>query len=677
MRYGQMSAAAVKRLTVPRLDGGLNQSGAAHRIADNQLADGVNLWWQEGALRTRPGFQTGLTPWRPAGEGVTRLFSREDGSDREMRERQPVRRFVERRGLAGGAASYVVGTLYADGTVRTSGAVTLTGPDSGPFANDHGLVVDWWEAPLVFFGCGKVYRLEAGSLTDIGGEIPIPRLLIGGRGVPSPSSEPVIQTGVGESRNLLTPKFRAVYTTDGKCSAFYLPLQGLDNAPVTAALTLAAGTVTHTVPAGASAGGLGADGYRLHLDRARGCVWFTDAAGNAAMPPFRQANNLDITASKADETGRDRIFGMTFSTWFGGDPTNMGGGTRLFLGGNPRCPGRVYWSQFNTPLYFPEYNYSVVGREDELVTAFGHQGDNLVLFKEREVYAVNYVQRPLDAEKITDLTTLGAYFPVTQLHSSIGCGAPGTVTLCGGRLVWADRGRVYMLSGVDAYSRANVRKLSAPVEKALAAFAPADWREASAGVYAGRYVLLVGGSFFLLPAEEGVLRRLAGTAGETAAQSLLNWSRWEPPEGARPLWLTAREESAALLAEAALPGGAVALGMCLDGDDDRVPLTVDGETVERPVAWLAATKAFDCGAPDRRKAFLSVRAGLVVDNLRPAMAAYVTEDGVCPDPVLLPPEGGWLRRIPGAARARRLGLRLEGTGTVEIDGVTLLYRLLG
>lgn len=187
----------------------------------------------------------------------------------------------------------------------------------------------------------------------------------------------------------------------------------------------------------------------------------------------------------------------------------------------------------------------------------------------------------------------------------------------------------------------------------------------------------MGGSFFLLPAEEGVLRRLAGTAGETAAQSLLNWSRWEPPEGARPLWLTAREESAALLAEAALPGGAVTLGMCLDGDDDRVPLTVDGETAERPVAWLAATKAFDCGAPDRRKAFLSVRAGLAVDNLRPAMAAYVTEDGVCPDPVLLPPEGGWLRRIPGAARARRLGLRLEGTGTVEIDGVTLLYRLLG
>ena len=117
--------------------------------------------------------------------------------------------------------------------------------------------------------------------------------------------------------------------------------------------------------------------------------------------------------------------------------------------------------------------------------------------------------------------------------------------------------------------------------------------------------------------------------------------------------------------------------MCLDGDDDRVPLTVDGETAERPVAWLAATKAFDCGAPDRRKAFLSVRAGLAVDNLRPAMAAYVTEDGVCPDPVLLPPEGGWRRRIPGAARARRLGLRLEGTGTVEIDGVTLLYRLLG
>ena len=72
-----------------------------------------------------------------------------------------------------------------------------------------------------------------------------------------------------------------------------------------------------------------------------------------------------------------------------------------------------------------------------------------------------------------------------------------------------------------------------------------------------------------------------------------------------------------------------------------------------------------------------MRAGLAVDNLRPALVTYVTEEGDCPDPVTLPPEGGWLRRIPGAARARRLGLRLEGTGMVEIDGVTLLYRLLG
>ena len=563
MRYGEMNGTAVKRLTVPRLDGGLNQSSAASRIADNQLADCVNLWWQEGALRTRPGFQTGPLPWRPAGEGVTRLFSREDGADRVEGERIPLRRFVERRGLTGSAAAYTVGALRADGAVSYSGTVTLTGPASGPFANDHGMVVDWWEAPLVFFGCGRVYRLEAGSLTDVSGEIPVPRLLIGGRGVPTPSSAPVAQAGVGESRNLLTPKFRALYTTDGKCSAFYLPLKSLDNAPVTAALTLAAGTVTHTVPAGASSGGLGTDGYRLHLDRGRGCVWFTDASGNAAMPPFRQADNLEITASKADETGRDRIYGMTFSTWFGGDPASVGGGTRLFLSGNPRCPGRVYWSQFNNPLYFPEYNYSVVGREDEPVTAFGRQGDNLVLFKEREIYAVNYVQRPLDTEKVTDLTVLGAYFPVTQLHNSIGCGAPGTVALCGGRLLWADRGRVYLLSGVDAYNRANVRKLSAPVEKALAAFTPADWRNASAGVYAGRYFLLVGGVFFLLEAEAGVLRRLAGTIGEEAAQALLNWSRWEPAEGVRPLWLTAREEGAALLAEAALPGGAAALGLRL------------------------------------------------------------------------------------------------------------------
>lgn len=58
MRIPKMQASPQYRVTVPKLDGGVNLKDAPHLVEDNQLTDVCNMWWQDQALRTRPGLKT-------------------------------------------------------------------------------------------------------------------------------------------------------------------------------------------------------------------------------------------------------------------------------------------------------------------------------------------------------------------------------------------------------------------------------------------------------------------------------------------------------------------------------------------------------------------------------------------------------------------------------------------
>ena len=58
-------------LTFPRLDGGLNLRDDETNLKPNESPDMLNLWWEDGALRTRPGEKSfwanaaihGSAPW--------------------------------------------------------------------------------------------------------------------------------------------------------------------------------------------------------------------------------------------------------------------------------------------------------------------------------------------------------------------------------------------------------------------------------------------------------------------------------------------------------------------------------------------------------------------------------------------------------------------------------------
>ena len=58
MRIPKMQASPQYRVTIPKLDGGVNLKDAPHLVEDNQLTNVCNMWWQDQALRTRPGLKT-------------------------------------------------------------------------------------------------------------------------------------------------------------------------------------------------------------------------------------------------------------------------------------------------------------------------------------------------------------------------------------------------------------------------------------------------------------------------------------------------------------------------------------------------------------------------------------------------------------------------------------------
>lgn len=66
---------------------------------------------------------------------------------------------------------------------------------------------------------------------------------------------------------------------------------------------------------------------------------------------------------------------------------------RLFLGGNTVYHNRDYYSQMNDPTYFPDTNYSILGRDETPVAGYSLVSDKLVTYKNNELNNANMILR--------------------------------------------------------------------------------------------------------------------------------------------------------------------------------------------------------------------------------------------------------------------------------------------
>lgn len=670
------------RLRLPALSGGLDLAAEPDAIDDRRLSEGMNLWWERGALRTRPGVyceegrcETLFTPV----EGVENTYT--------FGGVEPVGPAVD----AGDIPAQVVTEAWSEygvGYVRPlrigrDGQAYPYRDEDGrlmkPFAADHCLVTNDESGNPLFFTPDGVFLIGGesidGAWMSMEDWLYVPLLRVGGTG--ASTARDTTLTGVAfEAANLLTPRFRAQYTTDNVGIYYFLPRQGLDNEAVTAELLDDFGEAHYYRIEADKTQSAEEWGYCLNVSRSGGYVWFSASSGDpTAVAATGHGGNLTIEASKTDEAGRQKVLGMRFGTWFGGDSGGLAGGTRLFLAGNPRYPHLIHWSDVNNALYFPTTNYAYVGDATQAITAFGRQEDALIIFKERELYAAGYESTTVTAAEVTagsvgDVTAVSAAFPLTPLSAGVGCDLPATIRLCHDRLVWADReGRVHMLLAQSPYSGRNVRTLSATIAPGLRALSETEWENASAAVLDGWYLLLTGNTVWVLHYDSPAFVRYAGRSTDAAAGELLCWFRWDVTvPGVTWQCVVSREAQAVLYGLQEQDGELRRLLYTFSGEEDRIP---EGTSfVTQPISFSAATRCMDAGEEAVRKDITGVRLDhKAATHTRLMVTLTDDEGGVWRSPYMTAPRG--CRLLSGLRQVRKVRLRLNGQGTLAVTGITL------
>ncbi len=634
MKHPRMPKNSRVTATIPALSGGLNVGTDPTLIGDTQLSDCCDMHWKDGMLRTREGFVTDAKRFDKFALGTrTQYFTDRDGY------------LLILASTDTDAYSDVYVTVFDRDGVPTGGYFGTTGQRGlcGFFVsvgNDEAFAE---YSSLLFLSNGDIYGVHAGNNVwkPLYDEAYVPLYMTGGTPVASRAETALTGTRV-EPYNRLTDWFRCTYSTNGAGVYYYLPTLRPDSA-LTVTLTRASSTLTWTVENGSSLSAT-AGGYQVKLDTKGHCFWFVKDGKPCAMTSEGIRGDVTATAQRIPTAG-PLVTDMRCGTWYGGDRSAEAGGTRLFLGGGHY----VMWSALNNPLYFPDTAYASLGDPDESFTAFGKQGEWLLLFKEHSLYAAQYVRsntvtvEDVESGAVTD-TTATAVFPITPIHTEIGCDLPQTVALCGNRLVWAcSDGTVYTLSTSGQLSQRTVTVISEPIRPLLKGRTPA----VSAGaVIDGEYFLLWDNTLFVAT-DEAVPR----------------WTRWSFDGTGAKAQSLCRVGGQLRIPAAYLVGNVqVMYWFRQTGERDTV-ITHTGTHwsdavytfIPQTVRGRLCTKQFDLGAPDEYKRLTSVFADAAASGK--VSAVYVTEQGVYTDIERTARDG--VRLTPSVSRCRRFSLRLE------------------
>lgn len=727
MQYPDMSKQPHRAVKVPALDGGVNYTDMPYAVQDNQLTECKNMWWHNGALRTRPGLEYKERTL----EGFDIIGA--DGTPMTFNLAQPLSEWetvlINLDDNMDGTFEFYAAVYTGDGTFKKLGTngygflvpLTLSADETGRLTV---LIVRDEEKYSAFFSNGEVYLcgyLENTGLwvaANVRENCPYaPLIMLNGKGTRDESGEPATSY---EGRNRLTGAFRCQFNTDGKSSEFYLPQTALTHyAGETIHVSLwvqnqddksdiyemefnlppisEESEVTYTYDKKGidarylgmrydTTGAVSIDYCELicMLDYKTGLLSFTcnqkTTDGNllyskdAPLPQVigMETNNLEVTAWSTDMDTQRTVTAMTAATWFGGNRSGVEGGSRLFVAGNPSDKALVCWSDLNNPLYFPENNFAYVGDPSQAVTGFGKQEDRLIIFKEREIYSVeyvagNYTQEDLAAGRVVDVTAVSATFPVTPVHSTVGCDCPGTIRLVNNKLVWlCSNGHVYTLTSINQYSETNVRDISLLVQRELQKHTVEELKAAVAGEYMGYYLLAVGNRIYMMNAECGAFASVSYYSSKERAQRAIPWYVWELDTTWKVLGIVSNGESLSI----ECTGGHIVV----NGADDN------GE----PIPCSFTTKAFDFGQDDKRKAVTQLYLGATAASPLKMRLSYITDRFTAEDAAILEGEGDpenmtaetykVYRVTPNVHRVGLFGLRVDCDGAMAVTGLTIKYK---
>ncbi len=222
-----------------------------------------------------------------------------------------------------------------------------------------------------------------------------------------------------------------------------------------------------------------------------------------------------------DQNQSELVTRNSLKIWYGGTNSGYTGGTRLFVAGHPEFKNVLRWSGVNDSSYFLENNFAYIGRDDELITALNKQDGYLVVFKERELYALEYTYTTDSKNNAL------VYFPIKPISPYIGCDCPGTIQLIANRLTWlTSEGKVYTLYSESNYSERNVREISKHIENVLKTHSKEELKAAKSVDYDNNYIVFVGKTAYIWNYDTNPFYNY--TSSEQA-QKRLAWFSWAFP----------------------------------------------------------------------------------------------------------------------------------------------------
>ncbi len=773
----KISKKASYMLNIPELSGGINLRDGISLIQDNQMTESVNMWYKDGLLKTRPAVKSNadrekMEEFVSTSVGNITVSMNPANSAVINNVMHVLEVTVISQDKAQSESEYSIAQKislrYIDNTALS--VISLGTIELGSYYNLKCLAVQHngdiycyvrYEtsdmSPDYHFR-NEIYKIARlgegiyGAITKLSDtNLYIPVILTNcrpNRGSTYESQGELMLRGgtMAEGYNLIGRYYRMVYSTydisedaerynypDGKAytKMRYSLLYSITNMEfwtggktVTVEITDKTGTkYVHTVEIGSgnvveqtSPG----DGLYMHIEG--NLLYFSNSTSSTAPADITEDeyvyNNMVITAPcpNSDDNWA-KVTNMTQTVWYGNTSLGINGGSRLFLGGNTdeKEKALVVWSDLNNPLYFSENNYTYVGDKAQAVTAFGRQGESLIIFKEREIYSTQYQAGSVTAEELihqsaVDLSAQLAYFPMVQIHAGIGCDCPGSVQLCRNRLVWADSsGRVYTLTSQNQYSERNVFEISQMIERKLRTEPVNELRKAHSADWEGRYLLFVGQHVYVMDYNTYGYHYVSSYSKSEDANMLIPWYYWELP--IEPMSVIAIGSIIYML-EYAWLGTFVGLQRAvvnmfyIDGNgavDEVNRLEYTGEYPESagdydPSLWqvvlyrnsihsLAQTKLFDFHQPAFLKNIPMVNVTFGNNGGIPVSVKFITESNTEDESTITFNESEaeeysvqYLHNQQFRPYSRvnvRFGIRFESEGMMAIDAISLQYTVLG
>jgi len=707
MRYPYLNRQGKRRVIIPQLSGGVNVADAPSYVGDNQLTDCNNMYFDKGRLRTRPPFvfkekvpfshdefcQTGSTAW---------LFGNSFIADNETAQpnilainEQNGQITVANKCNANADSEYKYLTIPLnndkDAVLRLQGS-----------ANGNGV---------------KCVKTAFNGEVDIDHdeEIYIPTVLINNNGSTSPVNCDL--TGaLFEGYNMLCDSYRMLATANGAVTAWKLPRQIKGGEIITVELyDPVKGAITHTIFVSAVVDRsadytfsryvsapvtatyipnnqdeaveyqqrVAYDAYTntiVFVAKTKDATSFGMHIGPVSVGTYNNSSsNMSVTVRSFNSHNASVILGMTKTCWFGGSRGGLGGGTRLFVTGNPDCSGAIYWSDLNRPTYFPENNYAYVG-DSSSITALAQQADLLVIFQKNALTVSQYVQgetvttTDLSSGAVVDITTLAASFPMTPLHSGVGCDCPDTVQLCSNRLVWLNsNGKVYTLVSYGQYNERNVREVSYLIEPMLKNHSAQSLKNAKSADIMGKYCLFVDDKVYVLDYESAAFKGYTSYAADKNAQRNMAWYVWTLPSFIQSAAQVCTLDTKVLIITA--DGGIYTL--CFDEQSDVDLLGSE----KHPIPCFFKTKHFVFGAPDRLKNIDSVLFTLGKNQGQKTIECLSDGETLSSHTVgCYEDDDGLLYRqriYPAANSVADFSLYVSGQGEMSVEGLTIIYKETG